>query len=47
MKKRDIEYDEACKHLAECRASIRVLFHKDECEQCDVAEKFRTEKVMV
>jgi hypothetical protein len=30
-----------CPHMAECKASARVLFYLDECEKCEIANKFK------
>ena len=38
---------EQCKHREECQASVRILFHKDECEHCEIAEKFKPTEEMV
>ena len=41
MNTEDLDFEEQCKHREECQASFRILFHKDECEHCDIAEKFK------
>ena len=49
MENEDFDFEEQCKHREECQASFRILFHRDECEHCEIAEKFKPvpEKVMI
>ena len=30
-----------CIHIEECKVANQVLFYLDECQSCEVAEKFR------